>query len=150
MPLRWEYIYITSILATILLFLSFIHCKNSLLTPTYSSVNFFYVKIMKYMTLRYIELHRTNRTIILNITETKKKKTITTELKRACPKMVNNRFVVLSLVLSMFFYYVLVFLIKNLYTIYNVFSYLDYLSKKIEASSKSWFTLVTWLSFVSI
>ena len=72
MPLRWEYIYITSILATILLFLSFIHCKNSLLTPTYSSVNFFYVKIMKYMTLRYIELHRTNRTIILNITETKK------------------------------------------------------------------------------
>ena len=44
--------------------------------------------------------------------------------------MVNNRFVVLSLVLSMFFYYVLVFLIKNLYTIYNVFSYLDYLSKK--------------------
>lgn len=64
--------------------------------------------------------------------------------------MVNNRFVVLSLVLSMFFYYVLVFLIKNLYTIYNVFSYLDYLSKKIEASSKSWFTLVTWLSFVSI
>ena len=52
--------------------ISFIHCKNSLLTPTYSSVNFFYVKIMKYMTLRYIELHRTNRTIILNITETKK------------------------------------------------------------------------------
>ena len=65
-------IYITSILTTILLFLSFIHCKNSLLTPTYSFVNFFYVKIMKYMTLRYIELHRTNRTIILNITETKK------------------------------------------------------------------------------
>ena len=49
--------------------ISFIHCKNSLLTPTYSSVNFFYVKIMKYMTLRYIELHKT---IILYITETKK------------------------------------------------------------------------------
>ena len=31
--------------------ISFIHCKNSLLTPTYSSVIFWYVKIMNYMTL---------------------------------------------------------------------------------------------------